>query len=98
MDLGASGVSQAIPVAVGEPVILDSGTPGGSLAVPLTIAATPGTPGGSLLVQYRISRAGKWRDWPPGTVTADTVYALAGPVEAVKVTATGADGAVEFSQ
>ena len=98
MNLGASGISQAIPVAVGAPVILDSGTPGGSIVVPLTIGATVGTPGGSLLVQYRISRAGKWRDWPPGTVTADTVYALDKKCEALMITATGADGAVEFSQ
>jgi hypothetical protein len=98
MNLGSAGVSQAIRVSVGEPVILDSGTPGGSIVVPITIGATVGTPGGSLLVRYRVSRAGKWRNWPPGTVSVDTVYGMLTPCEAIEVTATGADGAVEFSQ
>lgn len=97
-DLGARGQSQAIRVPVGEPVILDSGTPGGAIAVPLTIAATPGTPGGSLLMQYRISRSGKWRDWPPGTVSEDTVYVFESPCEAMQFVATGVDGAAELSQ
>jgi hypothetical protein len=98
MNLGERGKSQAFPVPVGAPIVLDSGTPGGSIAVPITIIATVGTPGGSLRVRFRGSRAGKWHDWPPGTVSEDTVYGMLTPCEAIEVTATGADGAAEFSQ
>ena len=97
MILGTHNITQAIPVTVGTPVTADAGVSGHPLPYPITLRAKPGS-GGTLLVEYRISPTGDFVAWPAGTVSAPTVDTLTAPVEALRFTATTANGVVEVAQ
>lgn len=67
-----------------------------TLAYPLTVCARPGS-GGTLLVEYRVDAEDGWIAWPSGAVSAVTVMKLSGPVQALRFTATVADGVVALA-
>jgi len=94
-SVGAKNECQLFNVIVGSPLLLDAS--GYSIPYPLTIRAKPGS-GGTLLIEYRISTDGDFIAWPAGTVSSAKVYVLTGPVEALRFTATTADGVVEIAQ
>lgn len=94
-SVGAKNECQLFNVIVGSPLLLDAS--GYSIPYPLTIRAKPGS-GGTLLVEYRVSGDGDWVSWPASTVSTATVYVVSGPVNALRLTATTANGTVEIAQ
>lgn len=86
---------KTVSVTTAAPVVVTDAGTGYRFVVPLTVAAIPGG-GGTLTVAYQVSPGNNWTDWPDGTVTEKTVSVLAGPVYALRFTATGATGVVEL--
>jgi hypothetical protein len=94
-NVGKKNITQSIAVAVGSPVTVEAAE--FSIPYPLTVKARPGV-GGTMFVEYRIDPTDDFSAWPAGTVSADTVYTLNGPVEALKFTAAVVDGTVRLAQ
>lgn len=97
MILGTHNATQTVAVAAGTPVTANSGVSGHPIPYPITLRAKPGS-GGTLLIEYRISPTGDFVAWPAGTVSAAIVDTLNGPVDALRFTATTANGTVEIAQ
>ena len=68
-----------------------------TITMPITVAVIPGS-GGTLLVEYQLVPDGLWYPWSAGAAATKTVYALVSPVNALRFTATTADGIVEVTQ
>lgn len=94
-NLGKKNECQLFSIVVGAPQTLEAAE--FSIPYPLVIGAIPGA-SGTLLVEYRLTPTGTWIAWPPGTVSATTLYKLTGPVEALRFTAAVANGVVEVAQ
>lgn len=92
----AAITSQNIAISVGTPVIINP------ISYPLTIRATPGA-GGTITVEDRGSAQGEFHNLPlptasPGVFSAYGCVKCTGPIEALRFTATVADGIVEITQ
>lgn len=62
----------------------------------ITLAVTPGATS-TLLVEYRITASGSWQEWPMGAISEYTEDVIIAPVQALRFTSTGNDGAVEIN-
>lgn len=98
MSLGQRSITQQITISTSTPTILDGN--GFSIPVPLTLTAVPGS-GGTLKVEYQVAEDGVWQLWPEGVsgiVSSTTTSRLESPVNALRFTASTADGIVEIAQ
>ncbi len=81
-------------IVVGTPVIY---TLPGFFEGDMVIGVEPGS-GGSVLVEYRLNTAQAWMTSPIGTVTTYTEYVLTSKIQALRFTATTANGVVYIVQ
>lgn len=99
-NVSTKNICQLFNIVAGTPLVLESAQY--SIPYPLIIRATPGA-GGTITVEDRGSAAGEFHNLPlptasPGVFSAYGCVKCTGPIEALRFTATVADGIVEITQ
>lgn len=84
--IGSSPNPYTFTVAAGATETVYSST-GATLPAGLSAVLIP-TSGGTAYFEYRVNSTDTWTVWEPGVVSVKTTTVLAGPVQALRVTAT----------